>query len=177
MALSKASDSKILELKERGMSLRQVASALEMSHVAVLKRLKTVKASRKVVTYGGSDGLPLVTGERSVVSTSSKADKSRVSEEPEDTVNQLVTKKTPSVTISQGVNPLETPCDKLPECKKGVFQEVVSESGDLFEKIKVFLESKGIEVYRMQVEPEAYQVRRNDQVIRFYVQRADGRVS
>jgi predicted ArsR family transcriptional regulator len=40
--LSKVSDSKILELKERGMSLRQIASTLGMSHEAVRKRLKNL---------------------------------------------------------------------------------------------------------------------------------------
>lgn len=44
-------------------------------------------------------------------------------------------------------------------------------SGDLFEGIKVFLEAKGVEVYRMNVEPEGYQVKNNGQVIRLYVQR------
>ena len=48
---------------------------------------------------------------------------------------------------------------------------VYSESGDLFEGIKEFLEAKGVEVYRMQVSQEAYQVRHNGQVIRVYVQR------
>jgi hypothetical protein len=56
---------------------------------------------------------------------------------------------------------------------KGVFQGVDSESGDLFEGIKVFLESNGIEVYRMNVEPEAYQVTDGKQVVRFYVSHRD----
>ena len=34
-----------------------------------------------------------------------------------------------------------------------------------------FLEEKGIESYKMQVEPEAYQIRHNGQIIRFYVHR------
>jgi hypothetical protein len=54
---------------------------------------------------------------------------------------------------------------------KGVYQGVDSESGDLFEGIKVFLEANGIEVYRMNVEQEAYQVNHKGQVIRMYVQR------
>ena len=66
---------------------------------------------------------------------------------------------------------METPSDKLPECMKGVFQGVDSESGDLFKGIKVFLEAKGIKVYRMNVEPEVYQVKHNGQVIRIYIQR------
>jgi hypothetical protein len=56
---------------------------------------------------------------------------------------------------------------------KGVFQGVDSESGDLFKGIKVFLESNGIEVYRINVEPEGYQVKNNGQVIRFYVSHRD----
>jgi predicted ArsR family transcriptional regulator len=42
VTLGKVSDSKILELKERGMSLRQIASTLGMSHEAVRKRLKNL---------------------------------------------------------------------------------------------------------------------------------------
>ena len=54
---------------------------------------------------------------------------------------------------------------------EGVFQGADSESGDLFKGIKDFLESNGIEVYRMNVEPESYQVKHNGQNIRIYVQR------
>jgi hypothetical protein len=66
---------------------------------------------------------------------------------------------------------LETLSDKLPECRKGVIQGVDSESCDLFERVKVFLEAKGIEVYRMQVSGEVYQAKHQRQVIRFYVER------
>ena len=54
---------------------------------------------------------------------------------------------------------------------KGVFQGVDSESGGLFEGIKDFLESNGIEVYKMQVGQEVYQVKHKGQIIRLYVQR------
>ena len=72
---------------------------------------------------------------------------------------------------------METPPERPTGNMKRVAQRVFLEGGDLLEAIKEFLESKGIEIYRMQVEPEAYQVSHNSQVIRFYVQRADGRVT
>lgn len=105
------------------------------------------------------------------MSTAPNAHQSRASEESESTVNLIPSVETPSHTLTEDVNPLGTPSDKLPECKKGVFQGVDSESGDLFERIKVFLEAKGIEVYRMQVEQEAYQLKHERQTIRFYVYR------
>jgi hypothetical protein len=66
---------------------------------------------------------------------------------------------------------LGTPSDKLPEAKKGAFPGVLLDIDDLFGTIKEFLEGKGIEVYRMKVESEAYQVEDGGQIIRFYVQR------
>jgi hypothetical protein len=66
---------------------------------------------------------------------------------------------------------LETPSEKPSECKKKVFQGVSSESGDLLGAIKNFLESNEVEVYRLEVEPEVYQMKHNGLVIRFYVQR------
>jgi hypothetical protein len=50
----------------------------------------------------------------------------------------------------------------------------VSDGFNLVEGIKEFLESHGVELYRQQCEPEAYQVKYNQQIIRFYVQRKIG---
>jgi predicted transcriptional regulator len=171
MTLSKASDSKILELKERGMSLRQIASALGLSHEAVRKRLKAVNDKDQVSTTAEDRKLTASTIKKETVSTGSKPCKSRASEELGDTVNRVSTSNAPCPTITEGVNPLETPSDKLPDVSQGVFQRVDSESGDLFKGIKDFLEANGIEIYRMQVGQEAYQVKHKGQIIRLYVQR------
>jgi DNA-binding Lrp family transcriptional regulator len=150
----------ILNLKADGKSLRQIASILGISHETVRKRLKCLEGKGRVSTI-----------ETEKVSTRSKSRKSRASEELEDTVNRVSTSNAPCPTITEGVNPLETPSDKLPDVSQGVFQRVDSESGDLFKGIKDFLEANGIEIYRMQVGQEAYQVKHKGQIIRLYVQR------
>jgi DNA-binding CsgD family transcriptional regulator len=85
--------------------------------------------------------------------------------------------KTPPLPLSVSVNRSETLSDKLTGGKKGAFQGLLSEIDNLFEAIMEFLKSNGIEVYRMEVELEAYQVRHNDQIIRFYIQRKKTGVS
>jgi hypothetical protein len=85
--------------------------------------------------------------------------------------HQVSTSNAPCPIITEGVNPLGTLAEQPTEGKKGVSQEVCSKDDDLFGAIKDFLESRGIEVYRMQVAQEAYQVDRNGQIVRFYVQR------
>jgi DNA-binding Lrp family transcriptional regulator len=158
-------DQNILNLKADGNSLRQIASALGISHEAVRKRLKAVKDKDQVSTTAGDRKLTASTIEKEKVSTGSKAHQSRASEELGDVVNRVSTSNAPCPTITEGVNPLETPSDKLPDVSQGVFSEVDS----LSEEIKQFLEAKGIEVYRMQVGQEAYQVKHCGQVIRFYI--------
>jgi DNA-binding Lrp family transcriptional regulator len=161
-------DTEIQKLKAAGKSLREIASVLGISHEAVRKRLKNLEG--KVSTNEVERKLTAspVEKERATVSN---AHKTKASAQPRHTVNQVSTSNTPSHIPAEGVNPLETPSDELSECKKGVFQGVDSESGDLFERVKVFLEAIGIEVYRMQVSGEAYQVKHNGQAIRFYVDR------
>ena len=172
MTLGKVSDSKILELKERGMSLRQIASALGISHEAVRKRLKAVKDKDQVSTNPGDQRFTAAPTKNKKLSTGSNAHESKVSRQPRRTVNRVSTEKTACPTITESVNPLKTLAEQPTESKKGVSQEGCSEIDDLFGAIKDFLESKGIEVYRMQVAPEAYQVERNGQIVRFYVQRS-----
>lgn len=161
----------IRKLKEDGLSLRGIATALGISHEAVRKRLKAFKDKDQVSTTAENRKLTASTIEKEKVSTGSKPCKSRASEELGDTVNRVSTKETPSHTITEGVNPLGTPSDKHPDCMKGVFQGVDSEFDDLFDSIKGFLELNGVELYRMHVEPEAYQVKHNGQVIRIYLRR------
>ena len=144
----------ILKLKEEGLSLRGIATALGISHEAVRKRLKAVNVTASTI-------------KKEKVSTGSKLRKSRAPEELGDVVNLRQT----STDTRESVNPSGNYSRGPLWGKKGVSQGVDSESGDLFEGIKVFLESNGIEVYRMNVEPECYQVKHNGQVIRIYVQR------
>lgn len=86
--------------------------------------------------------------------------------------DELSTSRTPSHTIDEGVNPL----DSLPQAAcagpKKVSKGVISGNGNLIGKIKEFLEERGIEIYRMRVGSEAYQIEKNGQIIRFYVQRS-----
>jgi len=117
----------ILKSKGEGMSLRQIASALGISHEAVRKRLKAVNDKDQVSTTAEDRKLTASTIKKEKVSTGSNAHKSRTSEELKATVNQVSTSNAPCPTITEGVNPLETPSDKLPEhpeCKKRVFQRV-----------------------------------------------------
>ena len=161
----------IRKLKEEGMSLRAIATALGISHEAVRKRLKAVKDKDQVSTTAENRKLTASTIKKEKVSTGSKPRKSRAPEELGDTVNRVSTKETPSHTLTESVNPSGNHSRGPLLGMKRLFQGVDSESGDLFEGIKVFLEAKGVELYRMHVEPEAYQVKNNGQVIRMYVQR------
>ncbi len=56
-------------------------------------------------------------------------------------------------------------------CESGLVSG--SRGGDLFESIQKFLEDRKIEIYRISVTPEAYQVKHNGQTVRFYIQRED----
>lgn len=164
-------DDEVLNLKSEGKSLRHIASVLGVSHVAILKRLKAIEPSKKVVTSGRGKGLPLATEEKEHVSPGSNAHKSRPSKESEGVVNPVVTRKTPPVSPHQSVNLLKKPSGRARDGEKGVSEGVFPRVEDLAGTINEFLEGKGIQVYRMEGESEAYQVKHNGQVIRFYVQR------
>lgn len=167
----------ILKLKGEGLSLRQIAVAFGISHEAVRKRLKNLEGKGNVSTIETERKLTASTIENGKVSTAPNAHHSRASEESESIVNQIPSVESPSHTLTEGVNPLETLSEMVSECKKEAFQGVFTEVGDLFEAIKEFLELNGIEVYRRQSVPECYQVKHRDQVIRFYVQRKQGGTS
>jgi transcriptional regulator with XRE-family HTH domain len=157
---------KILQLKAKGKSLREIASILGVSHEAVRKRLKNLANIEKVSTKERNQELTVAAIKKEKVSTGSKPRKSRASEELGDTVNLRQT----STDTGESVNPSGNHSRGPLWGMEGVFQGVDSKSGDLFEGIKVFLESNGIEVYRMNVEPEGYQMKNNEQTIRIYVQ-------
>jgi hypothetical protein len=133
--------------------------------------LKNLEGKGNVSTIETERKLTASTIKNEKVSTAPNAHQSRASEESENIVNLIPSVETPSHTLTEGVNPSGNHSRGPLWGMKGVFQGVDSESGDLFEGIKVFLESKGVEVYRMNIEPEGYQVKNNGQVIRIYVQR------
>jgi hypothetical protein len=153
----------IWKLKKEGMSLRGIATALGISHEAVRKRLKNLAKKEKVSTIQSEK-----------VSTGSNARKLRACGTFGDTVNQVSTPKTLSLSPTPGVNPFKTSSLKATGGMKEVVQEVLSEVDSLSEQIKQFLENKGIEIYRMKVTQEAYQVKHKGQIVRLYVQRNKG---
>lgn len=163
-------DEQIWKLKAKGLSLRKIAATLSISHEAVRKRLKAIEVKDRVSANPEDLRLTAAPTKNKKLSTFSKAHQSRASEELGDTVNL----KTPSHIPAPGVNPPEKRSNTLPECRKGAFQGVFLEVGDLFGAIREFLKSQGIQLYRMQLSGEAYQVKHNGEVIRFYVQRKIG---
>ena len=172
--MGKVSDSKILELKERGMSLRQIASTLGISHEAVRKRLNALTRKDPVSTPTENKRLTALAIENDEVSTVSNARKSRTCEKSEVVVNRVSTKNAPSQTTTEGGNlsgdSLERATDRFNPSVEGVSRVSPGLDG-LFETIKEFLQGIGVELYRMQVEPEVFQARHRGQTIRFYVQR------
>lgn len=168
MSSRKIVETKILELKAEGKSLREIASILGISHEGVRKRLKAVKDKDQVSTNPEYQKLTASTIKKEKVSTGPKPCKSRASEELGDIVNQVSTKETPSLSLTTGINLFKTLSLKPSEGKK---EGNSLRSDDLIGEMLGFLESKGVEVYRMNVEPEGYQVKNNGQTIRIYVQR------
>jgi biotin operon repressor len=161
----------IRKLKGEGMSLRRIAAALGVTHVAILKRWRAIREGKKVVTNGRGQALPKLTKEERNPSAQSNPHTSRLCEDSDQGGNQVVTQNTPTSDTGENLN---SPARLLrgPERgKKKASQRGYSGSGDLLSTIQEFLEAKGIEMYRMNVEPEAYQVKRDGQTIRFYVQR------
>ncbi len=82
--------------------------------------------------------------------------------------HQVSTSNAPCPIITEGVNPSKTLSLKATEGRK---ESNSPRTDDLVGEMVQFLESKGLEVYRLEVESEAYQVTHNGLVVRFYVQR------
>jgi len=164
-------EQKILELKVGGKSLREIASILGISHEAVRKRVKGLQSEDRLSIKAREQGLTPSTKEKEKVSTVSNARKSKVCGESNQSVNQLSTKKTPSLPLNQAVTRFKNAKKQAHRGQKVVSPAVFSEVDGLIGAIKGFLEGLGIEIYRMESEMEAYQVKSNGQVIRFYVQR------
>jgi len=163
------SENNFLDLRVQGKSLREIASTLGISHTTVMRKIRGMenKNVKGDVTGNFTDetkcNIPI------------KSHKSRFCGSSKDTGNQVVTKKTPSLTIGAGVTSSKTPKKEAHRCQKGVSRKVFSGGDGLMGAIKEFFESKGIEIYRMRTEMEAYQVESNGEVIRFYAQRKQGK--
>ncbi len=160
----------IRKLKDKGMSLRQIAVALGISHEAVRKRLKNLASKEQVPTQERNQELTAlknIEGEK--VSTGSNAHRPMAPEEIKDTVNQLSTQKTPSLSPTPGVNPSKISSLNATEDEK---RGNSPRSDDLIGEMLRFLESKGIEVYRMQ--NGGYQVKGHREIVRFYITPRDG---
>lgn len=158
----------IRRLKTEGKSLRAIPTALGISHVAVLKRLKTIEVDKEMVTIDGSPKLPSVTKGNENVLTSSNARHSREPEESKKAAHEVVTKHPPSLSKREGGN---LPGNAFLSHSEASKRSVSDPAIDLFGAIKEFLDTNGIEVYKMQTGQEAYEVKHNGQVVRFYLQR------
>lgn len=77
-------------------------------------------------------------------------------------LKKLLTQNTPPVDTGQGVN---SPRDSGETPAIGI--------NDLTRAIIEFLEERGLKVYSIRTESEAYQVKHNGQIVRFYVQRKE----
>jgi len=82
-------DEEILALKRGGASVREIAAALGISHVAVLKRLKTREIGKELVTNDGGAELPSVTKGKENVLTSSDGRQSREYQRSKKVGNQV----------------------------------------------------------------------------------------
>jgi len=164
-------DEKILALKRGGVSLRRIGTALGISHIAVLKRLKGLEASGKVLTEKRVGVSPEQTEGKENMSPGSKPHRSRHSEGPQGSGNQVVTPKAPSPISDKGVTARRKPSRDTHRAEKEVSQDVCLGVDDLVGAIKGFLEANGIRVYPLRLGCEAYQASHKDQVLRIYVTR------
>lgn len=77
-------------------------------------------------------------------------------------LKKLLTRNTPPIDTDQGVNSSCGLGETRPDALKDLTRAIID-----------FLEERGLKVYSMRTEGEAYQVKYNGQVVRFYVQRSD----
>ena len=164
-------DEKILDLKRDGKSLREIGAVLQISHEAVRKRLKALVSKDRMSTKAMDQELTVSTRVKEKASSGSNPRKSRLGEKSEVVVNQVSTKNAPPQTTTKGRNPSGDSLERTTEPFKPLVEEVSPGFEDLFEAIRKLLQGNGVNLYRMQVTPEAYQVRHNDQTIHIYVQR------
>ena len=102
-------DQKILEMKRGGGSLRRIALAVNLTHVAVLKRLRAIEEGGKVVTNGRVERLPQLNKEKRNLSNRYNPHIPSLSEDSDEGGNRVVTKKTPASDTGENVNPPPRP--------------------------------------------------------------------
>jgi hypothetical protein len=164
-------DDKIRRLRGEGVSLRAIATELGLSHEGVRKRLKRIKSEDQGPNGVTGKELTQALKDKAISHPGSKAHKSKASGQGRFLVNQMSTQAPPSTNPTEGVNQPQTASEKPETGKIEPSLGVSPGIDDSITAIKDFFECYGIEVYPMQCEPEAYQVKHNGQVIRFYVHR------
>ncbi len=167
-------DQKILEMKRKGASYRKIAQAVGMTHEGVRKRLMGLESKDQMSTNYVDRRLTALIIEKEKVSTLPKPRISRDCGPFKDTVNQMSTQKTPSLELGGVSTPFTDAPATATDGNRWLSGDGCSGIDDLFGAIKEFLESHGVELYRQRCEPECYQVKHGQQIIRFYVQRKIG---
>ncbi len=141
-------DQMILGLQAKGMSLRQIASALGLSHEGIRRRLKRLESNDQVSTKPDDRMLTASAIGNEKVLTGSDAHGSKASEESEDTVNQVSTSKTPSLTpngtVCGAVNPRQRPCRGPRRDENKGPQGVFLENGTFFQPFGKFSRRGGL---------------------------------
>jgi DNA-binding CsgD family transcriptional regulator len=149
----------ILNLKIEGKDLREIGKGLGISDGIMDQEILNLKAEGKSLREIGK-----------ALGVSYEAVRKRLKRLPTGN-DKVSTLKSPSVTTDQSVNPSDSHPRTGHTALEKVSQGVIPISGDLFGEIREFLEERGIEVYRIKIRTEAYQVKYNDQTIRLYVYR------
>jgi len=153
----------ILRLKGEGMGLRRIAATVGVSHTTVMRRLREMEQA----------SLPGIVTEdvtnKEGRNVRSKPHPSRICGESEDTANQVSHQEPPSVMSGDGVTPRG-------KAHRGPYRGTKEGNSpcpdDLVGDLIRFLEGKGLELYRMQ--NGGYQVKGNQETVRFYISRRDG---
>jgi len=153
-------DQIILSLKRDGKSLREIARVLGVSHTTVMRRLKEMEQDHRM-------GVTANVADKDKCNIPSKPLPAKVSEESTDVDHPKAPPHRADVCVTGRGSPVKAP---ITGQAKGVSRESPGFE-DLFEAIREFLQGIEVDLYRIQVTPEAYQVRHNDQTIHIYVQR------
>ena len=148
----------VRRLKEQGLSLRKIAAELKVSHMTVRRRLKAMDQN---------SGAGVTGDEKEKCNIPSKPLSTRVSEESKDVEHHKPPSHRSGIDVTHRRSPVKIP---ITGQKEGVSEVSLGVEG-LFEAIKRFLELNGVEIYKMRLGQETYQVKHERQTIRFYVYR------